>query len=210
VPLTPESIATAFGKQLATAAAPSGTTVQVTDFGGNTQTSPIFYSSPSQVNFELPAGLAYGPAFVSITAANGALSTNEVLILPVSPGLFTLNKSGLAAAILAAITPSGQQIFGNVYQVNSANNVIALPIDLSIGQVYLELYATGLRNAATVTATVGSQSVPVSFNGPQGGYAGLDQVNIGPIPQSLQGNGQTNIVVTADGLTANTVNVTFK
>jgi hypothetical protein len=71
-------------------------------------------------------------------------------------------------------------------------------------------FGTGIRNAKSVTATVGGLSVPVLSSGPQGTFTGLDQVNIGPLPLSLQGQGQTNIVLTADGQTANTVNVTFQ
>jgi hypothetical protein len=35
-------------------------------------------------------------------------------------------------------------------------------------------------------------------------------VNIGPLPRSLAGAGNVNIVVTADGVAANTVNVTIQ
>jgi hypothetical protein len=35
-------------------------------------------------------------------------------------------------------------------------------------------------------------------------------VNIGPLPQSLKGKGQTNIALTADGQAAEVVNVAFK
>jgi uncharacterized protein (TIGR03437 family) len=98
----------------------------------------------------------------------------------------------------------------NVYTINSANAIVAAPIDLTQGQVYLELFGTGVRDAAGVTATVGGFSVPVLSSGAQGGYAGLDQINIGPMPRSLQGQGQVNIVLAASGIAANTVNVTFQ
>jgi len=38
----------------------------------------------------------------------------------------------------------------------------------------------------------------------------LDQVNIGPLPAALAGTGSVNIVITADGQAANTVNVTIQ
>jgi uncharacterized protein (TIGR03437 family) len=41
-------------------------------------------------------------------------------------------------------------------------------------------------------------------------FVGEDQVNIGPLPQALAGQGSVNIVITADGLVANTVNVTIQ
>ena len=41
-------------------------------------------------------------------------------------------------------------------------------------------------------------------------FAREDQVNIGPLPQSLAGKGSVNILLTADGQAANTVNVTIQ
>jgi len=72
------------------------------------------------------------------------------------------------------------------------------------------MYGTGIRNAKTVTVTVGGVSVPVLFSGSAPGYAGEDQVNIGPLPISLAGKGNVNILLTADGQVANTVNVTIQ
>jgi uncharacterized protein (TIGR03437 family) len=72
------------------------------------------------------------------------------------------------------------------------------------------MYGTGIRNANSVTATVGNLSVPVLYAGPAPGFAGEDQVNIGPMPQSLAGAGTVNIVLTAGGQAANTVNVTIQ
>ena len=53
-------------------------------------------------------------------------------------------------------------------------------------------------------------SVPVLFAGAQGTFAGEDQVNIGPLPRSLAGQGNVNLILAADGQAANVVNVTFK
>jgi len=57
---------------------------------------------------------------------------------------------------------------------------------------------------------VGGISVPVLFAGAQGSFAGEDQVNVGPLPLSLAGRGSVPIVVTADGIIANTVNVSIQ
>jgi uncharacterized protein (TIGR03437 family) len=89
--------------------------------------------------------------------------------------------------------------------------VVPLPIHLGPAneQVYLELYGTGIRNAKKVSVTVGGVNVPVLYSG-AAGFAGEDQVNIGPLPQSLAGQGSVNILLTADGQPANTVNVTIQ
>jgi len=72
------------------------------------------------------------------------------------------------------------------------------------------MYGTGIRNANSVTATVGELSVAVLFAGAAPGFAGEDQVNIGPLPRALAGHGNANIVVTANGQAANTVSVTIQ
>ena len=53
--------------------------------------------------------------------------------------------------------------------------------------------------------------VPVPFSGPvpQGQFEGLDQLNIGPLPRSLAGRGEVEIVVTVDGKQANVVTAAF-
>jgi uncharacterized protein (TIGR03437 family) len=99
-----------------------------------------------------------------------------------------------------------------VYQVGAGNVVQPLPIDLgpATDAVYLSLFATGLENAKSVVVSVGGQTVPVLYAGIQGTYDGLDQVNVGPVPRSLAGSGRVNIVLTADGQTANPVELAIK
>jgi uncharacterized protein (TIGR03437 family) len=215
--LTPSSIATAYGADLATGTASAGagalpttlgqTTVTITDSTGAQLAAPLFYVSSTQVNYEVPAATANGAAQVTIVNGNGNAGSAGVQITSVAPGVFMLNASGLVAADVIAVANGSQQL-QNVYQISAAGGIVALPVNASGGQSYLAIYATGLRNAKSVTATVGGQSVPVLFWGAQGGYEGLDQVNIGPLPGSL--HGQVNIALTADGQAANTVNLSIQ
>jgi len=188
-----------------------GTTVTVTDSAGAARLASLFYVSPLQVNFEIPAGTAVGTASVSIQSQSGTAQTATIQIGNVSPGLFELNGAGLVAAWVLPVISGAQQPLQPVYQIASGA-VVPLPINLglSTNQVYLEMYGTGIRNASNVTATVGSFSVPVLYAGAAPGFAGEDQVNIGPLPQALAGAGSVNIVLTADGQAANTVNVTIQ
>ena len=100
----------------------------------------------------------------------------------------------------------------NDYQLDAGNNVIPLPVSLApaTDQVFLILYGTGIRHAAKVTATVGGQNVPVPFASAQGVFIGEDQINLGPLPQSLAGTGVARIVITADGQVTNTVTLTIQ
>ena len=66
------------------------------------------------------------------------------------------------------------------------------------------------HNARSVTASVGGASIPVLFAGAQGTYVGEDQINVGPLPRSLAGQGKVNVTIVADGIGANVTNLTFK
>jgi uncharacterized protein (TIGR03437 family) len=150
-----------------------------------------------------------GPATVTIKNQSGVTQTATIQIGNTSLGLFELNSSGLVAAWVLPVISGTAQNLVPVYQLSASNRVIALPVDLgpSTEQIHLEMYGTGIRNATSVTATVGALNVPVLFFGAAPGYAGEDQVNIGPLPRSLAGKGSVKIVLTADGQLANTVNV---
>ena len=90
-----------------------------------------------------------------------------------------------------------------------------VPLDLGSegDRVFLTLFGTGIcgaAGAAAVRATISDSAVPVLFAGAQGGFAGLDQVNIGPLTRSLVGVGEVNVVVTPAGTTSNTVTIVVK
>jgi uncharacterized protein (TIGR03437 family) len=221
VPIPPQSIATAGGRDLATAplanlaATPptnlGGTTVQIADIAGNTAAAPLFYVSPHQVNFEVPSGFQVGPAVATITSGDGTLSTAAFLIQPASPGIFVLNTADLAAADLLQVSGS-QQTYVNVYAVSNGA-IVANPINLggSSVQNILVLFGTGFRGADMSTVSVTFNGVPgtVLYSGAQGGYLGLDQANI-VIPQNAGLHGDVVVAFQAAGLAANPVHLTFQ
>jgi uncharacterized protein (TIGR03437 family) len=219
--LAAESIITVYGTDLTTGTASAltlplptsldGNSVTVTDSAGVARPAPLYFVSPGQVNFEIPAGTAAGTATVTIQNQNGTIQSTTIQIGGVSPGIFPLNLSGLVAAWALPVISGTQQALQPVYQMASGS-VVPLPVNLgpATEQVYLEIYGTGFRNAKNITATVGGLSVPVLGWAATSQFAGEDQVNIGPLPQALTGKGSVNIVITADGQAANTVNVTIQ
>jgi uncharacterized protein (TIGR03437 family) len=72
------------------------------------------------------------------------------------------------------------------------------------------LYGTGLRHAGALTAALNGASLPVAYFGAQRSYAGLDQINLGPLPATLAGAGPVNLAIAADGQAANTVTVAIQ
>ena len=89
-PLASEAIVAAFGSGLATATRAgatlplptelAGTTVRVKDSNGAERFAPLFFVSPTQINYQMPPETAAGAATVTITSGNGALSIGAVQI----------------------------------------------------------------------------------------------------------------------------------
>ncbi len=225
--LASETIIAAFGQNLATrlevaTSQPlpttlAGTTVKVRDANGVERNAPLFFVSPAQVNYLIPPGTANGNATVTITSGDGSISTGAVSIAAVAPGLFSANANGqgVAAAIAVRVKADGTQSFESIARFDAAQNrFVPIPIDLGPEgeQVFLILFGTGLRARSSLSAVsvrLGGADSEVSFAGPQGGFAGLDQINA-RIPRSLAGRGEIDLVLVVDGRTANTVRVTIK
>ena len=221
--IAPGSLASAFGSNLATSVAGStgvprppaygGTFVSILDSKGVTTAAPLVYVAPTQVNFLVPATIATGAAVVAITSGDGSKSVANVQIAAVAPGVFTLNGTGLAAAVVLRVAADETQTSQQVYSVNSGGAIVANPIDLGAATdtVYLVLFGTGFQAAGTggVTVSVGGVNLPVLYAGPQGFYDGLDQTNF-VLPRSLAGKGQVTIQLAANGITANATNVTIR
>ncbi len=227
-PFAADSIIAAFGEGLAlTASAATQTplpttlanvTVVIKDSADVERAAPLFFVSPTQINYLLPAGTANGSATVNIRS-NGALvaAAATVQIESVAPGLFSADASGrgLAAAVALRITATGAQRYEALAQYDAAQNRM-LPVPLALGaadeQVFLLLFGTGWRGnsgLAQVSATIGGITGEVTYAGPQGDLAGLDQINL-RLPRALNGRGEVEIALTVQGQAANAVKVWIK
>ena len=178
--LTPASIATAYGSNLATGTAVAsdtapqtelgGTTITIKDSGGVLSSAPIFFVSPGQVNYLVPATVDLGAGVVTVRSGDGTAQTGLVTIADIRPGVFTLNGELLVGATIIRVTPDGHQVAENVFEVDGAGNIVPSPLDVTNGQVYLALYGTGFRNAPLeqVSVRIGGIDTPVLYSGAQG------------------------------------------
>ncbi len=223
--VAPNSIASGFGTGFASSTSSAstlplpttlgGVTVTITDSAGTTATAPLFMVSAGQINYLVPANLAVGTA--SVNVSSGASSyTGTLQIANIAPALFTADGSGSG--------PPAAQVVRNSGGVNSfdpspftvgLNGAPATPSPIKLGPatdgIYLMLYGTGIqRHTGPVTATIGGIPVPVTYAGAQGTLAGLDQINIGPLPSSLAGKSSVLLVITVDGATTNPVTLSFQ
>jgi uncharacterized protein (TIGR03437 family) len=222
-PVAASSIASAFGQGLADAGAtgslPLGTTLgnvalSVKDSAGVTRPALLYYAGPTQINYVVPDGTAAGAATVTVAKNGQTVATGTLQVVAVAPGLFTANGDGkgAAAAIALRAPASGAQTY--VYVATcAAGSCVTAPIDLaaSTDPVWLELFGTGIRGYKTdirwtIGGVVGGSGPPF---GVQSQYPGMDQVNL-LLDRSLIGRGEMDVVLTVDGIAANTVKINVR
>ena len=208
-----KSIVAAFGIQLATGTEGAssqplpttlaGTTVKIRDSNGVERLAPLFYVSPGQVNYEIPAGIATGPATVTISNGNGFAAIEKTVIKATAPSIFTYDSSGSgAAAALDAFTFAPGPF--NATQPNGQPNIIAV-------------FGTGLGGDATegpgdvhssVTTRINGAIVNTQYAGTAPGYVGLNQYNI-ELPVGITA-GTYSFTVSRGGVTSNLVTITIR
>jgi uncharacterized protein (TIGR03437 family) len=231
--VAPDSIAASFGTALATttelaATVPlpttlAGTSVRVRDREGLEKVAQLFFVSPTQINFLIPAGLAGGPASVLVTNSNASsLSLSNITLSSGAPGLFSANADGrgIASGLALRVRADGSLAYEDMVRFDFVQDrFVGVPISVGNAneQVFLVLFGTGLRGSGNIVrATVGGKVAEVLYAGPQGGFAGLDQVNL-RLDRDLGGRGTLDIVLTVASanplirdVTSNTVNVTVR
>jgi uncharacterized protein (TIGR03437 family) len=197
-PIAPESVASLFGSRLAATTvtgdsrSPSttlgGISLQVRDSAGLERLASLFMVSPTEIRFETPAGFASGD--VTLQLINSPVAHDPVVAQTanVAPGIFSFSDSILAG--VSKILPS------------------RFPRDAAPG--VLTVYGTGIRNRSTlgnVQASIDGANVEVLYAGPDpSGVPGLDQLRLF-VPPDLVGRGLLPLVVTVDGIAANTISV---
>lgn len=219
-----ESIVAAFGSSLAaqTLAAPAtplpttlgGATVRVRDGAGAERAAPLFFVAPGQINYQMPAGTMVGAATVTVWREGRAVARSGVQVAGAAPGLFAANANGQGAAAAVAIRASGEgePQYEPVAQFDAAQQrFVTRPLTFgpSSEQLYLALFGTGLRyRRSNAVVRIGGIETPALFAGAQGGFTGLDQINV-LVPRALAGRGEVEVTVTVDGRTSNPVRVRF-
>ncbi len=222
--VAPDSIVAAYGTGFGTTIAQAtqtplptelaGVSVKITDSAGAERLAQLFFVSPSQINFLLPAEAARGPAKLTVTSGGQVIGAGTLQVEAFAPGLFAANANGkgVAAALTLRVSADGAQTVQLVFQCGAApGSCTATPIDLDpeTDQVFLLLFGTAIRGRSAlsaVSASIAGEPTEVLAAGPQGEFAGLDQVNL-RLSRRLIGRGEVNVVLTVDGKSANTVTI---
>ena len=223
-PVAPDSIASAFGPDLApgvevatTRPLPSellGVRVSVIDSAGFARTAALFFVSQQQINFLVPPGTAPGTATVQVLRNGEVVARGTVAVQAVAPALFSINSNGqgVAAGIVIVDRANGSRSSQTIYDPNQfPPNIQPIPVDIgsAADQAVLVIYGTGIRGAggaANVGVSIDGIAQVVTFAGDQSEFSGLDQINVVLSP-GLAGRGLVAIRLTAGGLTSNAVTI---
>jgi uncharacterized protein (TIGR03437 family) len=216
------SIASAFGNNFgssvtSTTGYPLPTILGGSSFEFGTQSAPLYMTSCSQANLQVPWEAA-GQTQVRVTATVGGLvSTQEtVTVAPFAPGIFSLNQLGTGQGAVE-IAPTSQ---------------LAAPLGAAGEPVkhraYIAIFCTGLGavsnqpptgaaalsnplsyTLALPTVTIGGVAAQVTYSGLAPGFAGLYQVNA-VVPDAVLSGDSINLVLNIGGVQSNTVTIAIQ
>jgi len=206
--ISPGSIATIFGANLAATTAsaerfPLPRTLAGTQLFVDGVPVPLFYVSRTQINFQVPFGIASNNALIQVVSSSGASASVGTPVAPIQPGLFFAPSSGIGAMIFptdgsdaaqrAARPGESVELFGvGLGAVSSAPEVGEPASSFFLAKTVLE-----------PTVSIGGRILPATFSGLAPGFAGLCQINFA-LPQDLL-PGRYELLVTVDGIASNTV-----
>lgn len=221
--IAPESIVSIFGafqttnNQSASATTmPLPTTLAGVKVSVNGTDAPLFFAGANQINALVPAGTVDGQATFTITDTTGAPRSGTVSITRTSPGLLSVNATGVGTAT-GLFTSDGVQFLP---LINPDGSERALDPGTAAQPNYLILFGTGIRNAPadnptdgngvaeSVTATIQGVPAQVTFAGRHSDFIGLDQINV-KIPAELAGIGKARVRLVVNGQPSNAVTLTL-
>jgi len=213
------SIASVFGNNfssstIAATAYPLLSSLGQTSFQVGSQPGPMFMTSCSQTNLQIPWESA-GQTQVPVTATVAGLVSppQNATVAPFSPGIFTMNQSGSGQGMVETAATG---------QLAEPQGPGGAPV--ARGQ-YIAIYATGLgavtnqpvTGAAALssplsytltlpTVTIGGISAVVTYSGLAPGFAGLYQVNA-LVPAGVTPGNTVSLVVGIGTVQSNTVTI---
>lgn len=179
-----------------------GTTVRITDSAGVTRDAPLFFVSPLQVNYQISADTASGPAVVYVTSADGRVSTGAIQILAAAPALFTFSQDGQGPAV--AIDAMSTFPPFNATRPDGQPNIIVF-FGSGLGADATDVDA---NVAANVQATIDGNPVVVQYAGRAPGFTGLNQLNL-LLPVGIS-SGTHNVQITRNGVASNVVTIAIR
>ncbi len=212
---SPESIVSAFGNGLASTTMIASTqplplTLDNVNVLVDGRQARLFFVSPNQINYQIPADTPSGLANVVISKADEVVSQGTIQVSNVALSLFTADASGQGApaGLLLRVKANGEQVYESLVRFDASQNklVPAAIVRRTGEQLYLILFGSGLRNAPnsdgnaangvaeSVEVTIGGINAQVIYAGVAPGYVGLEQINV-RIPDEALSNPNSAVTV---------------
>jgi uncharacterized protein (TIGR03437 family) len=168
------------------------------------QAAPLFFASATQVNLQVPSGVALGTAQIEVFAigASTPTATGSVQIAESAPGVFTVDSSGRnqAAALNSDSTLNSDfDRFPGSHPETTSNfvTIFATGLGRTNPLVADGAAAPGTNFAlatATASVTIGGAASQVLYSGLAPGFVGLWQINA-ILPATLPTNLATSLRV---------------
>jgi uncharacterized protein (TIGR03437 family) len=217
--IAPGSVASIFGGNLAgtTVTAPAATpeTAQATPLpqalGGvsvllGDRLLPLFFVSPSQINFQLPADVPVGATTLTVAIAGATNVTANFTVVQDAPGLFQQIVNGQAFA-LAFHTDGSQVTQTSPAQIGELLTVYGTgfgPTNPARPEGFAVPASPAYSAADPVTLAVGSDTLTPAATFALAGSVGVDAVQFTLTDTSLSG-ANASLSVTINGQQSNTV-----
>jgi uncharacterized protein (TIGR03437 family) len=173
--------------------------------------APLFYASPSQVNFQVPFEVTSPTAAVTLTRSeDGARQTIQMPMKAAHPGIYTTTGDGKGPAaathsgsgtLVGASSPAARGEWLVLY----ANGLGAVTPVVQSGAAPEGL--SGTVNPASVS--VGGVPAEVYFAGLAPGFVGLYQINF-RVPEGAPVGAETSLRVTVAGVESNVATLSVR
>lgn len=203
-PPSPGSIATIFGFNLTSAtgsaeSVPLPLTLANTSVMVNDTPAPLFYVSPQQINFQVPAEALPGVASVVVATDGAPNAVFSVAIPQAGPGIFTYGDNRAVAtnqdgSLTDSNEPAAPGGVTTVYMTGLG------PLDNPVPTNTVTPMSPVSQPSLPASATIGGKTAPISFIGLTPGSVGVAQANLS-VPSLTAGN--YAVVVTIGGVASN-------
>ncbi len=213
-PVAPDSVVFLDGEFEVGADSAGPITVRIEGADGVERLATVLAVSSERITILLPS-LPDGSAHAVVSQGGEAIADGQFLVARVSPGLFSAAGTGGGWADGSGEffdLRNGSWFVQSLTYIDSAQGkLLAVPMRIAAGNTifFLKLRASGVRHAGTVTVTVDGVNVPAICCLDAPGMPGVDEVVVGPLPLSLAWSGAADVVLVADGASANVVQVAF-
>lgn len=214
VPVAPGALISIYGANLTQQAAALGgspfpTTLAGTTVSVNGSPIPLYYVSPTQINAQLPYGLAQGPATLTVATPAGVSGPQPLNIGNASPGIFTYGGTSRAVAANqngSLNGPDAPEQRGNivVFYLTGQGPVIPAVAEGQPAPLDKLSYAT-----LQASASIGGKDAQILYLGLAPGFAGLAQANI-QIPTDAQTGDNAVVIITIGGQGSNTATISVR